>query len=445
MLKLSSKNNLDSIDKNIIRRYFYIGSLLPMILLVLLLSFTYMQSLEKELSNKIEQLSTSIIKEKKLFVRNAVERTFFLIESVRAQVIDENTQNNLSQEEIESISVARISNLIRSLRLVDNGYIWVNRILDYKGGDKYAIRQIHPNIPESEGLFLSTNMPDSHGNRPYETELDGINKYGEIFFEYYFKKIDSKKTAHKMSFAKLYKPYDWVVASGVYLDDVDRLIERETQKMQETYNKQKTYAFLMTLSASLISIIIMVFFENQIRRLILSYEQKINKYTNNLEILSMTDGLTGLCNRLKLDTVFVSELSRAARYKTPLSIIIIDLDNFKKVNDTYGHLAGDEVIRELASILKNNTRSVDTVGRWGGEEFLIICPESKLEGAKQLADKIRKIIEQHNFVTIGCVTCSFGISTFHAGDSQDSMMERADKALYQGKKNGRNRVICGEL
>jgi len=416
-----------------------------MFLLVLFLSLTYMQSLEKELSTKIEQLSTSIIKEKKLFVRNAVERTFFLIESVRAQVIDENTQNNLTQEEIESISVARISNLIRNLRLVDNGYIWVNRILDYKGGDKYAIRQIHPNIPDSEGLLLSTNMPDSHGNRPYETELNGLNKDGEIYFEYYFKKMGVNEIAHKMSFAKLYKPYDWVVASGVYLDDVDRLIERETQKMQETYDKQKNYAFFMTLSASLISIIIMVFFDNQIRRLILSYEQKINKYTNKLEIRSMTDGLTGLYNRLKLDTVFVSELCRAERYKIPLSIIMMDLDYFKKVNDTYGHLVGDQVIRELAAILKDNARSVDTIGRWGGEEFLIICPGNKLEGAKQFADKIRKIIEQYNFLTIGCVTCSFGISTFHDGDSQNSMMERADKALYRAKENGRNRALCGEL
>jgi len=393
MLKLKSKKNLDCIDKNIIRRYFYIGTILPMILLGLLLSFTYTQSLEKELSTKIEQLSTSIIKEKKLFVRNAVERTFFLIESVRSQVISENTQKNLTQAQIESISVDRISNLIRNLRLVDNGYIWVNRILDYKGGDKYAIRQIHPNIPDSEGLFLSTEMLDIRGNKPYETELNGINKDGEIYFEYYFKKMDSTEIKHKMSFAKLYRPYDWVVASGVYLDDVDLLIEGETKKMQKTYNKQKNYAFFTTLSASLISIIIMVFFEKQIRRLILSYEQKINEYTNKLEIRSMTDGLTGLCNRLKLDSVFVFELWRADRYKKPLSIIMIDLDHFKNVNDTYGHLVGDQVIRQLATILKDNTRSVDTVGRWGGEEFLIICPENELNGAEQLADKIREIIE----------------------------------------------------
>lgn len=445
MLKLNSKNDLDCTDKNIIRCYFYIGALLPMILLVLFFSFTYMNSLEKELSTKIDQLSTSIIKEKKLFIRNAVERTFFLIESVRAQVLSDKLQKNLTQAQIKSISIDRISNFIRNVRLANNGYIWVNHILDYQGGDKYAVRRVHPNMPDSEGLLLSTNMLDIHGNKPYETELNGINQNGEIYFEYYFNKMDSLKVAHKMSFAKLYKPYDWVIASGVYLDDVDLLIERETKKMQEIHNKQKKYAFFLSLGASLISIVMIIFFEKKIRKLILSYEQKINKYTKKLEIRSITDGLTGLYNRLKLDSVFVSELWRAARYKTPLSIIMIDLDHFKNVNDTYGHLIGDQVIREVATILKDNTRSVDTVGRWGGEEFLIICSENELKGAKQLADKIRKRIELHNFPAIGSVTCSFGISTFHDGDSQDSMMERADKALYRAKKNGRNTTVCAEL
>jgi signal transduction histidine kinase len=192
------------------------------------------------------------------------------------------TRKNKFQKQIDEVSVERISAFIRALRLIDNGYVWVNRIVNYQGGDRYAIRQIHPNLPHTEGDWLSTETKDIKGNKPYEVELNGVKKEGEIYFEYYFQKLNSEKIAHKLSFAKLYKPWDWVVATGVYLDDVDQLILAETENMKKTLKKQRMYSFSIAAFAILISTLILIRFEKQISQLIYSHEKNIENYTNNL-------------------------------------------------------------------------------------------------------------------------------------------------------------------
>lgn len=159
-----------------------------------------------------------------------------------------------------------------------------------------------------------------------------------------------------------------------------------------------------------------------------------------LEAIAATDRLTGLYNRLKLDSVFNSSLRYCKRYNRPLSAILLDIDRFKSINDTFGHQVGDIALKELSSILSKNLRQTDTVGRWGGEEFLIICPETDSDQATLTAEKLRKVIEQHNFPTVQHITCSFGISQHHTNDTEDDIIKRADEALYAAKRNGRNRV-----
>jgi signal transduction histidine kinase len=249
---------------------------------VILLSFIYSRSLNQEGYRKVDQLSSGIINEKKHFLRNAVERTIFHIETERELVKKMSASQSLTQKQIDEISVERISTFIRDLRLIDNGYVWVNRIVNYQGGDKYAIRQIHPNLPHTEGDWLSTNTTDIQGKKPYEVELKGVKKDGEIYFEYFFKKLTSDNIAHKMSFAKLYKPWNWVVATGVYLDDVDQLVQVETENMKKTLKKQTMYSFSIAAFAVLISTLILIRFEKQISRLIYSHEKDIETYTNNL-------------------------------------------------------------------------------------------------------------------------------------------------------------------
>lgn len=176
-------------------------------------------------------------------------------------------------------------------------------------------------------------------------------------------------------------------------------------------------------------------------------EQKVKERTKelkekNLELhrLSITDKLTNIYNRIKLDEVMIEQLNLAERYNEKFSIMIIDIDYFKQVNDTFGHQVGDTTLIEISKILQENIRNTDTVGRWGGEEFIIICPHTDLEGIKQLANQIREKIEKHNFPVIKNKTASFGISVYKDNDNAEKLINRADEALYKAKENGRNKV-----
>ncbi len=159
-----------------------------------------------------------------------------------------------------------------------------------------------------------------------------------------------------------------------------------------------------------------------------------------VEALSVTDRLTGLYNRHKLDELLAYETAQTRRYGLPLCIILLDIDHFKSVNDRYGHLVGDRVLQELAKILRSNARQTDTVGRWGGEEFMVLLPKTDLEGAFRYAENLRKCISEHRFETIGEKTASFGISQYVPDESIDAFIERSDTALYRAKERGRNRV-----
>ncbi|WP_034255571.1 diguanylate cyclase [Aliarcobacter lanthieri] len=180
-----------------------------------------------------------------------------------------------------------------------------------------------------------------------------------------------------------------------------------------------------------------------------SLEQKVEERTKELSFknkelltLSITDKLTGLYNRVKLDKVLQENIDRALRYNTIFSIILIDIDFFKKINDNFGHQVGDDVLKETAEILKNSIRNVDILGRWGGEEFLIICPETPLTGARELALKLNKAIKEYKFSTYpNSVTMSIGCSSYKQGVlTYDEIISNADKALYIAKAGGRDRV-----
>lgn len=158
------------------------------------------------------------------------------------------------------------------------------------------------------------------------------------------------------------------------------------------------------------------------------------------EELALTDPLTGLGNRRKLDLDFDELIKIYSRYKTPFSVIIADVDKFKSINDAYGHEIGDTVLKQLSKIIKKNVRTMDKVGRWGGEEFMILCPSTQASEALTVAQKLREAVEASNFAVIGKVTASFGVSSFADGDTVASCSKRADDALYKAKDGGRNRV-----
>ena len=176
-------------------------------------------------------------------------------------------------------------------------------------------------------------------------------------------------------------------------------------------------------------------------------EDLLRQQARELTVLATTDPLTGLLNRRCFLERAEAELLRTYRYQRPMAIIMVDIDFFKKVNDTHGHAAGDIVLRRVTDILGTNLRSTDSLGRLGGEEFAVLLPESTWNAASIAAEALRKKVAEE-IITLSCgtqlhVTASFGLAvSLPQNDSVNDILNRADQALYQAKQTGRNRVVC---
>ena len=168
--------------------------------------------------------------------------------------------------------------------------------------------------------------------------------------------------------------------------------------------------------------------------------QALQQLADILEIKATTDALTGLFNRAKFDASLQLELARAERYGNSLSLVVYDVDHFKHVNDIHGHQAGDRVLIQLSNLVSRGIRQTDLLTRWGGEEFFLLLPDSDGPTAALVAEKLRSAIAQAPFDQVGGITCSFGVTEFVSGDTAESLVARADNALYRAKLNGRNRV-----
>lgn len=156
--------------------------------------------------------------------------------------------------------------------------------------------------------------------------------------------------------------------------------------------------------------------------------------------MAMKDQLTGAWNRIRLEKEAPQEITRLERYGQPSSLIIVDLDHFKRVNDQYGHIAGDLILKEFCSVVQSCIRTTDILARWGGEEFVILLPNSGYINATPLAERIRLAVEKHEFPYNLKLSVSIGLATCQASDTWNSWLDRADKALYRAKSDGRNRV-----
>lgn len=164
--------------------------------------------------------------------------------------------------------------------------------------------------------------------------------------------------------------------------------------------------------------------------------QELLEANKKLEALALTDPLTEISNRRAIFNKFQEELERSSRYQRTFSIILLDIDNFKKFNDTLGHLEGDKILKHVAKILTTQVRKIDSVGRYGGEEFLIILPETNVHDAKEISERLKNAIQKETVVTV-----SMGLASNTAQSTTlEDLLSHADKALYEAKKNGKNRV-----
>ncbi|WP_187647819.1 GGDEF domain-containing protein [Nitrosophilus labii] len=173
-----------------------------------------------------------------------------------------------------------------------------------------------------------------------------------------------------------------------------------------------------------------------------SSKTDLKKIEKNLELINKAkyDSLTKAMNKGSFNEIIGYKIIESKHFKTPLSIIIFDIDFFKKINDTYGHPVGDKVLSELADVIRENIRKSENFVRWGGEEFIILLQNTSLYNAKMVAEKLRQVLENHRFNKVGKVTCSFGVTQLKNDDTIETFISRVDRALYNAKERGRNRV-----
>jgi len=261
--------------------------------------------------------------------------------------------------------------------------------------------------------------------------LVAVNK---IFFHYFsnYKSLEAFKKEHKCicDFFQEEDGYLQPYIDGLYWMDY-------IQKHPDIYHKVKILIdgkiFYFSLTLSYIDGV----FDQTAMVLSDITEQEL--YKRELEYLSMSDPLTHVGNRRKYEKRIEEEVIRACRYKTPLALIVFDLDHFKRVNDIYGHAVGDEVLREYSALVADSLRDVDEMFRIGGEEFVIIAPHTTKEEAAIVAEKLRRKIEESKKIV--SISASFGVTEYRECEDSTALFSRADKALYKAKESGRNKVV----
>lgn len=345
----------------------------------------------------------------------------------------------VSKAYIDETVKEEVGNIIRERKFSNNSYMWVNEIINYDGGENYAIRRIHPNLVDTEGQYLSTNMEDIKGNHPYAEELEGIKKDGELFFSYYFKELNSPDISEKITYAKLYKDYDWVIAMGVQLDDIDDIAEKVNNEIKflssESIVKLLGHIFFVLLIG--FSIIFLI------EKKYLRYSTKSLEKEINIDIVSKA--FSRRYGEKKMHEYF-------KRYKLTgdsYAIMVFDIDNFKDINDNFGHTTGDAVLKEIVNAINQNIRSYDKLYRWGGDEFVGIFPGLRVEHIDEFGHKILESINSLEIPTGSeniKVSISIGFSCFNETDTgYNEAIKRADEALYKSKVEGKNKVNIKRL
>lgn len=340
----------------------------------------------------------------------------------------------VSKSYIDEIVKKEIGNSIRNRKFSNDSYIWVNEVISYDGGKDYAIRRVHPNLKDTEGTYLSTEMEDVKGNHPYLMELEGIKKDGEIYFSYYFKELNSSEISEKITYAKLYKDYDWIIAMGVHLDDIDAYSDNVKDEVQTLSNASIISLVTATLLVFLFGFIVIDYIQ---RRHLTTSTRSLVKEIN---LDTLTKAASRRCGINHLNTYFKRFRLTGERP----AIMYFDIDDFKSINDSFGHEVGDIVLIEIVKTVNQIIRSNDQLIRWGGDEFLGILPGLKEDHIRDFSKKlldgiaVLEIPVENGSIHI---TVSMGFSYFKASDHDyNDVLKRADHALYKSKEQGKNRV-----
>lgn len=310
----------------------------------------------------------------------------------------------------------------------------------------YAVTQIRENYPNIQFIAVDT----------VQDEIDHIlqNKaYGTIVSLYSAANLFNNEHVRELKVVGVLPPiYDDIASLATRKENsvLHAILEKSLiatnprlidEFMSEgavvSYDPDVDYQKYWGVAITVILVVLILVWWNRYLKIL---NAKLKDSQRKLEQLSVTDPLTNVYNRLKMDEVFTQEIETSKRYHSPLSVIMLDVDYFKNINDEFGHIVGDNVLKKIALLLKSKLRTNDFFGRWGGEEFLIICPSTNISKAQLVAEKLRTTLVVTEFSPLEKVTASFGVAGWERGESQESLISRADTALYRAKDSGRNKV-----
>jgi diguanylate cyclase (GGDEF)-like protein len=251
-----------------------------------------------------------------------------------------------------------------------------------------------------------------------------------------------------LSYFKYYPEWNWIVAKGAYLDSLDEKVGHLQENLKLEINNTIRYFMYFIIIVGCIFLCMGYFFSKGINFIFQGYKKtqkdqqdELVRVNEVLQIKATTDPLTTLYNREYFNRCLNNEMERSRRYGSSLSLIVFDIDRFKNINDTFGHLSGDMVLKELSFLCLAIIRDSDVLARWGGEEFIILAPENDRAAIVPFAEKLRKLIEEYSFSVKTQVTCSFGLTQYVEEETKDDFIKRADQAMYKAKQNGRNNVV----
>jgi methyl-accepting chemotaxis protein len=321
---------------------------------------------------------------------------------------------------------------IEALRYGESGYFWVND-MNYK-------MIMHPIKPEyNNNVFIDT--PDV----PFvELGVDALKNSTKdtAIIRYVFHNPATGKYEDKLSVVKVFKPWNWVLGTGVYINSIKKSIEI----IKNNKHKEENHLIIKILITSIfIILIVLVFTYYLVGQFIIKPMLSLNNEKKHFEEIAQVDFLTNILNRRAFNREIDKYFSYAKRHNLRVSVMMIDIDFFKKVNDTYGHDAGDRVLQTLSKVVRECIREEDIFGRLGGEEFGICILNSTPEVLYRIANKIRSNVEKREILykdQVIKITISIGCYNVHIDSENFTVsLNKADKALYEAKNRGRNKVI----
>ncbi|MBC8238517.1 MAG: diguanylate cyclase [Helicobacteraceae bacterium] len=398
----------------------------------------------------IPKLEKGLLEQKKIMIKELVNSSYNMIHFMDREV----SSGAYSLKDAQKIAIDHLREMKYGVDGKD--YFWIN--------DFSPLLVMHPYRPDLEGQNMS-DFVDPAGTKVFMEFVKAVSKTGEGYVSYMWQWEDDKnKIIPKLSFVKEYKPWGWIIGTGVYLEDVKKEVALISRN-------------LIVISVIILILVFLIAWYQihqalNVLRMRQLAETKLLEYKDQLEtkvkdrtaelskangelihevehrqeveeklkILVTTDELTNTYNRRAFNNHMYTNMSRAKRYNEPLSVLMLDIDYFKNVNDSHGHDVGDLVLKSLAYAVKGSIRQEDIFARWGGEEFTVLLPQTGKDTALQLAERLRQTVAEHHFPKSLHITVSIGCTTFQNDDSFESFVKRADTALYQAKDSGRNIV-----